>query len=83
MAKTYASKWVQEIVDLQHEDGSWGFFHTLSQPTKKQPITTEQALRRLRILSLTASDEPVRRAIDYTKRCLDGESVLSVLNFSP
>jgi hypothetical protein len=76
MAKAHESKWVQEIADLQHEDGSWGFFHTLSQPTRKQPITTEQALRRLRILGQTASDEPVRRALEYTERCLSGETVI-------
>jgi hypothetical protein len=74
MTRACDSKWVQEIVDLQHEDGSWGFFHALSQPTKKQPITTEQALRRLRILGLTVSDEPVRRALSYTERCLCGVS---------
>jgi hypothetical protein len=59
------SKWVQQIVELQHEDGSWGHFHTLSQPTKEQPMTTEQALRRLRILGLTKDDEPIARAIKY------------------
>jgi hypothetical protein len=40
-------KWVKKILELQHKDGSWGYFHTLSKPTSKQPITTEQALRRL------------------------------------
>jgi hypothetical protein len=64
------NKWVQQIVDLQHEDGSWGCFHTLSQPTKAQPITTEQALRRLRILGLTKDDEPVARAIAYMEQNL-------------
>ena len=59
------SKWVQQIVELQHEDGSWGHFHTLSQPTKAQPMTTEQALRRLRILGLTKDDEPISRALAY------------------
>jgi hypothetical protein len=74
MAKAYESKWVREIVSLQHEDGSWGFFHTLSQPTKKQPMTTEQALRRLRILGLTKDDACVRRALKYIEKCLSGES---------
>jgi hypothetical protein len=55
----YNSKWVKQILDLQHEDGSWGCFHTLSNPTKAQPMTTEQALRRLRILGLTKDDEPI------------------------
>jgi hypothetical protein len=27
-------KWARQIAELQHEDGSWGHFHTLSQPTK-------------------------------------------------
>jgi hypothetical protein len=59
------NKWVQQILDFQHEDGSWGCFHTLSQPTKAQSMTTEQALRRLRILGLTKDDEPIARAIAY------------------
>lgn len=66
-------KWARQIIELQHEDGSWGYFHSLSKPTKKQPITTEQALRRLRILGFTAEDEPVRRALVYTEKCLAGE----------
>ena len=59
------NKWVRQIVDLQHEDGSWGCFHSLSQPTKAQPMTTEHALRRLRILGLTKDDAPVARAVAY------------------
>jgi DNA-binding Xre family transcriptional regulator len=38
------SKWASQILALQHNDGSWGHFHTLSNPTMAQPITTEQAL---------------------------------------
>ena len=49
MSNRYDNKWVQQIVDFQHEDGSWGCFHTLSQPTKAQPMTTEQVTQ-------TASD---------------------------
>ena len=66
-------KWAKQITELQHEDGRWGYFHSLSQPTKAQPMTTEQVLRRLRILGFTAEDEPVRRALRYTERCLTGE----------
>ncbi len=58
-------KWIQQIVDLQHDDGSWGCFHSLSQPTKEQPMTTEQALRRLRVLGLTKDDEPIDRTLAY------------------
>ncbi|MFO7637219.1 MAG: hypothetical protein R6W96_07910 [Clostridia bacterium] len=59
------SKWASQILALQHDDGSWGHFHTLSNPTKAQPMTTEQALRRLRILGFTKGDETIQRAIRY------------------
>jgi hypothetical protein len=68
------SKWVKQILDLQHKDGSWGCFHTLSNPTKAQPMTTEQALRRLRVLELTKDDEPIRRAVAYMERLLTEET---------
>ena len=45
-------KWAGKITALQHDDGSWGYFHSLSNPTPKQPMTTEQALRRLMNLGL-------------------------------
>ncbi len=63
-------KWAEIIIALQHEDGSWGHFHTLSKPTKQQPMTTEQALRRLGILGLTKEDEPIHRAMKYMESCL-------------
>jgi len=66
----FDNKWVQQILALQQEDGSWGHFHTLSQPTKQQPMTTEQALRRLRILGLTKDDEPIARALAYMEHNL-------------
>jgi hypothetical protein len=68
--KNRNSKWVKQLLDLQHEDGSWGYFHTLSD---KYGISTEQALRRLRVLGLTKDDEPIRRAIAYMERLLTGE----------
>jgi len=68
--ETAENKWVRQIVDLQHEDGSWGFFHSLSRPVKETPITTEQALRRLKLLGLTKADEPIKRALVYLEKCL-------------
>ena len=56
------SKWVTGILALQHEDGSFGYFHSLAGPTKRQPITTEQALRRLLALGLDINDEPPARS---------------------
>lgn len=66
----FDNKWVQQILALQQDDGSWGHFHTLSQPTKQQPMTTEQALRRLRILGLTKDDETIARTLSYMEHNL-------------
>jgi len=42
-------KIAQEIISLQKDDGTWGYeFHSLSIPNNKKPLTTEQALRRLK-----------------------------------
>lgn len=71
--KSYESKWVRQIAALQHDDGSWGCFHTLSQPTRDQPMSTEQALRRLRVLGLKAGDEPVDKALAYMREILLGK----------
>lgn len=65
-----ASPWVRQLIEQQHADGSWGSFHSLGQPTGRGPVTTEQALRRLLVLGLTAHDEPVHRALEYIRRCL-------------
>ena len=73
MNYTYDSKWVRQIIDLQHTDGSWGYFHTLSKPTKDRPITTEQALRRLEILGLTKNDDSIQKALGYMRGCLSGK----------
>jgi hypothetical protein len=69
--KNRNSKWVKQLLVLQHEDGSWGYFHTLSD---KYGISTEQALRRLRVLGLNKDDEPIKRAIAYMERLLTGET---------
>lgn len=66
-------RWVAEILALQQEDGLWGNFHTLSAPTPKQPLTTEQALRRLQILGFSQEDEPVARGLSALHSCLAGK----------
>ncbi|MCL2050909.1 MAG: hypothetical protein FWG91_04120 [Lachnospiraceae bacterium] len=67
-------KWAKEILELQHDNGSWGkVFHTLSNPTSKQPLTTEQALRRLEILGFTIEDKPIKKAVKYMNDCLIGK----------
>ena len=66
------SKWVNDIIQLQWEDGSWGQFHSMSQ-FSQSPITTEQALRRLLILGLDKNDEVIQKALLYMEKYLIGE----------
>lgn len=64
-------KWAREIILLQKKDGSWGDeFHSMAVPNKKRPITTEQALRRLKILGFTIEDEVIQRSVRYMRDCL-------------
>ncbi len=69
------SRWAREILALQNESGAWGYFHTLSEP-KRYPLTTEQALRRLRILGFTINDAPIAKAVSYMQRCMAGKAAL-------
>jgi hypothetical protein len=64
------SKWAAEIIELQKDDGSWGYFHTLSNPSKRNKITTEQAIRRLEILGYTINDKPIAKVVSYMQDCL-------------
>ena len=67
-------KWARTIIDLQNDDGTWGLaFHSLSQLNKRYPLTTEQALRRLKVLGFTINDPPIRKAVDCMTSCLGGE----------
>jgi len=70
------SKWASEIIELQKDDGSWGYFHTLSNPSKSNPITTEQAIRRLEILGYTINDKPIIKAVSYMQDCLTGKKAI-------
>jgi hypothetical protein len=67
-------KWAKKIIELQHDNGSWGYFHTLSNPTPARPITTEQALRRLEVLGFTIDDKPIKKAVNYMTNCLTGKN---------
>lgn len=70
-------KHVQEIIALQHPDGTWGeMFHSFAQPNGKSPLMTEQALRRLKVLGFTIEDEPIRRIVNCMVSCLKGERTI-------
>jgi len=72
-----SGKWAAQIIDLQRDDGCWGDnFHTLSDPVPKCPITTEQALRRLRILGFTKEDNVIAKALSYMHDCLAGKKTV-------
>lgn len=66
-------KWARRLMDLQQADGSWGRFHSMA-THGDSPITTEQALSRLRRLGCTIEDGCIRRAVDYMNDCLCGRS---------
>lgn len=62
------------ILELQNEDGTWGNeFHSLAVPTSRNPLTTKQALRRLKILGFIIEDAPIRKTVDCMVSCLRGE----------
>ncbi len=74
MKELKESKWANEIISLQCKEGNWGYFHTLSEPTKSRPITTEQALRRLQILGFSYEDIQIQKAVSYMHDCLAGDN---------
>lgn len=64
----------QHIIELQKEDGTWGNeFHSMAMPNNKNPLTTEQALRRLQLLGFTIEDAPIRKTVDCMTSCLREE----------
>jgi len=65
-------KWAKKLIDMQLDDGSWGYFHTLYSD-RILPITTEQALRRLEILGFTSDDKPIKKTLKYMHNCLTGK----------
>lgn len=67
------TKWAREIISLQEKDGSWGYFHSLSEPNK-YPITTEQALKRLCFFGYTIEDDVIQKAVRYMSECLLGKN---------
>lgn len=75
MTEGWGGRWAAEILSMQNPDGTWGSqFHTLSMPDRRRGlITTEQALRRLKVLGFTIEDEPIKRAVDCMCACLRGE----------
>lgn len=70
--KVLQTKWVNDIVNLQWDDGSWGRFHSMN-TSSKLSITTEGALRRLLILGLDKNNQTIQRAFCYMEKYLNRE----------
>jgi hypothetical protein len=64
------SKWVEDIKKEQKVDGSWGRFHTQDTRIKQKYPTTENAVLRLKYLSLNRCDIMVEKACNYMERLL-------------
>lgn len=64
-------KWARQIISMQDDETMWGSFHSLSS-ANINPLTTEQALRRLQILGYTMEDECIQKAVRYLEDCLSG-----------
>ena len=62
-------KWANQIISMQHPDGSWGCFHTL-RGDSDTPMTTEMALLRLELLGYTAEDNCIKKAITHMETLL-------------
>jgi hypothetical protein len=69
-------KWAAKIIDLQKEDGSWGYFHTLATPISGKAMATEQAINRLKRLGFTKEDAPIQKALFYMHNCLANTSLI-------
>lgn len=65
------TQWARKILSLQDDEGKWGCFHSLSQ-SSDVPMTTEQALRRLKRLGFTMEDECIQKAVGYMNDCMTG-----------
>lgn len=65
-------KWARQILDSRNSEGMWGNFHTLSRPANKKALTTEQALRRLKILGFTREDEAIQTVLERMCLCVSG-----------
>lgn len=65
-------KWARQILDGRNSEGMWENFHTLSRPANKKALTTEQALRRLKILGFTREDEAIQAVLERMCLCVSG-----------
>src|SRR3989304_7928990 len=59
------SRWVQELVQEQRSDGSWGRLHSRDSQAKTRIVTTEVGVERALALGLDATDPILRNAAPH------------------
>lgn len=68
-----ANPWVQQLIQEQHPDGSWGRFHSRDSGSEQKIITTEFGVDRALALGLDASHLAFCRVVDYLAQLLQGD----------
>ena len=68
-----ANPGVQQLIQEQHPNGSWGRFHSRDSQSKQKIITTEAGVERGSALGLDASHSAFCRTVDYLTQLLQGE----------
>jgi hypothetical protein len=69
------SKWIRLLESSQHDDGTWGRFHTQDTGIKQPFPTTESAVSIAVSLGLTVRHPVLTRVIPYILDCMSGASV--------
>ena len=65
------SRWVHQLGSEQHENGSWGRFHTMDTKKRQKIVTTEFGVARARALGLDASHPILLKTIQYITKLLN------------
>lgn len=68
------SRWVQELTQSQHADGTWGRFHSRDSALKLHFPTTELALYRARALGLSGADTLIQKSMHFMEDMLMGKT---------
>jgi energy-converting hydrogenase A subunit M len=71
---TTKSRWVQELIQEQQGDGSWGRLHSRDSQAKARIVTTEVGVERALALGLDVTDPALRNAARYLANLLEGKA---------
>ena len=71
-AQILQSKWVNQLVAEQNDNGGWSRFHSMNSKVRHKIPTTEYAVFKARFLGLEQDDAILARAQCYCEGLLDG-----------